>query len=712
MTDLSFSRRGFLKATAAATGGFLVGWQWPAAAAPTGLPAAFNPFVRVDTDGTVTMISKHLDKGQGVTTGLTTLIAEEMDADWAQMRVDFAPADTATYKNLLFGVQGTGGSTAMANSWMQYRKAGAAARAMLVEAAAKRWGVDPGAIRIEAGRVRAGDREAGFGELAQAAAAVTPPSDPALKAPEAFRLIGQQVPRLDSPAKTDGSLTFPIDLQRDDLLVAVMAHPPRFGATLLAVDDTAARAVPGVVDVVKTPRGLGVIATGFWAATKGREALSLEWDSSKAETRSSAQMFADYAALAGRSGAKPARQDGDVDAALKAARVIEARFEFPFLAHAAMEPMDCVAQLHPDRCEIWTGSQLQTVDQQVVAGITGLARDQVIIHTQFAGGSFGRRAVPDSDYIADAVMIAKAHGQGRPIKLQWTREDDMRAGRYRPMSYHVMRGGLDKDGMIVAWDHVIVTQSYLKGTALEGSIGEDGIDSSAVEGARGLPYAIANLRVSQQLADNGVTGLWWRSVGHTHNAYATEVFLDMLADAAGTDPIALRRRLLKNADPRFAAVLERAVAEAGPAPEGSGQGRGVALHKSFNSFVAQVADVTVRDGRVAVDRVTCAVDCGIAINPDIVAAQMEGGIGYGLSAALREAITLTDGLVDQANFDRYQPLRIHEMPQVSVHIIASAEPPTGVGEPGTPPIAPAVANAIAQATGKRLTRLPFGDQLA
>lgn len=709
MTDPTLSRRGFLKASAAAAGGLVIGWQMPAQA---GSPAdmAFNPFVKIGTDNRVTVISKHLDKGQGVTTGLATIVAEELDADWSQMQTDFAPANVTLYANSAFGVQGTGGSTAMANSWMQYRQAGAAARRMLVQAAAKKWGVEPSAIEVRRGELLAGDKRASFGALALAAAKESPPQDPALKDLKDFTLIGTAVPRLDSAAKTEGQPLFTLDIDRPGQLVALMAHPPRFGATLKAFDAAEAEAVEGVQAVYRTPRGVAVLANGFWAAKTGRDALKLEWDFRQAENRSTAQMAEDYRALAERSGAV-ARSDGDVAGALSRGRTVSARFDFPFLAHATMEPMDCVVEMGTGRCDIWTGSQLQTVDQQVVAALTGLSPDNVHIHTRFAGGSFGRRAVPDSDYIAEAVMVAKAHQEAGhdpvPIKLQWTREDDMRAGRYRPMSHHVLTGALDKAGRPIGWHHRIVTQSFLGGTPFEGLI-QDGVDGTAVEGARGLPYAIANLKVEWVEARSGVPALWWRSVGHSHNAYATEVFFDRLARQGGQDPIALRRDMLAG-QPRHRAVYDLLLAKLGPAPSGDGRGRGVALHESFGSVAAQAADVRLDGDGLRVERVVCAVDCGIAINPDIVVAQMEGGIGYGLSAAMREEITLTDGEVDQANFDSYRPLRIQEMPQVEVHILPSANPPSGVGEPGLPPLAPAVANALQAIDGRVMARLPFGD---
>ncbi len=719
------TRRRFLQVSGLAGAGFLIGCQSgeetaettdtvaaPEAAAETSV-ADLNAFVRVGSDDTVTVVVKHLDKGQGITTGLATIVAEELGAGWSQMRSEFAPADVEKYANLAFGVQGTGGSTSIANSWMQLRTAAAGARAMLVAAAADDWGVAPGEVTLSGGVLRhdASGKQAPLGDFAAAAADVSPPAEPALKDPSEFTLIGTHVPRLDSAAKTDGSQAFTADLTRPGMLLAVVRHPPKFGATVKSVDASAAMTVKGVKEVVQIPRGVAVLADSYWSASKGRDALRVEWNLDGAESRSSEKMFADYReALAGQG--LSARGEGDADGVLaESGASRSASFEFPFLAHATMEPMNCLVELGADGCEVWTGSQLQTVDQQVVAAIVGMTPEQVRIHTQYAGGSFGRRAVPDSDFVAETAMIAKAIDGRAPVKLQWSREDDMRAGRYRPMSVHSMEAKVDDAGDIVAWRHRIASQSFLVNTPFEGLI-QDGIDASMVEGARELPYGIPNLGVEAHTVDSGVPGLWWRSVGHTHNAYATEVFFDMLAHDAGKDPLALRLELLKE-HPRHTATLNLVAEKSGwgtPLPEG--RGRGVAVHESFGSVVAEVAEVTVAaDGGFTVDRVVCAVECGIAVNPDVVRAQMEGGIGYGLSAMLREAVTLADGEVTQGNFHEYRPLRINEMPRIEVHIVPSAQPPSGVGEPGTPPAAPAVANALFAASGRWITTLPVGDQL-
>ncbi len=714
---MALGRRGFLRVVALGTAGFAIGFDCGAAedaasSAPDS-PATFGDFVRIGSDDTVTVVIKHLDKGQGVTTGLTTIVADELDADWAQMRWAFAPADATRYHNLNWGpVQGTGGSSSIANSWQQLRLAGAAARAILVEAAASAWQVPAAEIVVAAGVLtHPGGRSARFGSLAAAAAALTPPAEPVLKTPAQFTFIGKHVPRIDSPDKTTGRAQFTIDQRLPGMLTAVVARPPRFGGRVQTIDDTAARAVKGVVDVVRIPRGVAVLADSTWAAIKGRDALQIEWDDSDAEQRGSQQLLADFRQLAATPGAA-ARNEGDVDAAFTgAAQVIEATYEFPYLAHASMEPLDALIALTDGGCEVWTGCQSQTSDQRAVADVLGLAPAQVTVHTLIAGGSFGRRAVPDSDFVVEAATIVKAIGGRAPVKLQWTREDDMRGGRYRPMCVQVLRGALDAAGQPVAWSQRIVTQSFLRGTAFEGMI-QNGVDITSVEGARGLPYAIPNLRVDLHNPEAGVPTLWWRSVGHSFNGYTTETFIDEMAAAAGQDAVEFRRALLKDA-PRHLAALDLAVAQAGTAPTGKGRGRGVAVHESFGSVVAEVADVVVDDdGRFKVERVTCAVDCGIAVNPDIVRAQMEGGVGYALSALLREAVTLDAGRVVEANFDRYRPLRIHEMPVVDVHIVPSDAPPSGVGEPGVPPLGPAVANALRAATGKPQHRLPLGERLA
>jgi len=724
-SPLLLTRRELLRTSGAGGLGLLIAFQLPDGArvaaqkeqkAAKGAPFAPNAFLRIAPDNTVTVIAKHIEFGQGTYTGLSTIVAEELDADWSQVRIESAPADAARYNNLFFGqVQGTGGSTAMANSWDQHRQAGAMARAMLIAAAARDWGVDAGEIMIQKGIVShaRSNRRATFGELASKAASLPPPSEVKLKDPKTFRLVGHPIGRLDSASKTDGSAIFTMDVSLPGMLTAVIVRPPRFGAKVKSFDPAAARRVRGVVNVVEVPAGIAVLARNFWAARKGRDAVTIEWDESGAEKRGSDELFAEYRKLAEKPGAI-ARRDGDAAAAIGgAARTIEAVYEFPYLAHAPMEPMDCVVRLRNGECELWAGSQLQTVDQAAAAKTLGLPPEKVRIHTLLAGGSFGRRATPNADVAVEAASIAKAIRGGQPVKLVWTREDDIRSGPYRPLYVHRLRAGLDSSGRIVGWEHRIVGQSLLKGTFFEPMMVKDGIDGTSVEGAASLPYAIPNLTVELHTTDVGVPVLWWRSVGSTHTGFSTETFLDDLAHAAGRDPVEIRQELLQH-HPRHLRTLNLAVEKADWGSQlPKGRARGVAVHESFNSVVAQIAEVSLnRDGTPKIERVICAVDCGTAINPDVIRAQMEGGIGFGLGAALWSEITLVDGRVQQSNFNDYRGLRIEQMPAVEVHIVPSQEKPTGVGEPGVPPIAPAVANALFHLIRKRVRRLPFARQSA
>ncbi|CAK0780805.1 isoquinoline 1-oxidoreductase subunit beta [Gammaproteobacteria bacterium] len=676
-----------------------------------------NAFLRIGTDNSVTVISKHLEMGQGSYTGLATILAEELDADWASVRVEGAPADASRYNNLFWGPsQGTGGSTAMANSWDQLRQAGATGRAMLVAAAAKRWQVPVEEIQVQDGLVShpPSKRQARFGELAEEAAKETVPTTVTLKDPKDFRLIGRHAPRKDSVEKTNGQAIYTQDIQLPGMLVAVVLHPPRFGSTLKGFDASAAKRVKGVAGVVQIPSGVAVLATDTWSAKKGRDALTATWDESQAFKMGSDEILASYHKLA-QSPGLVAHQAGDPAKAFsEATQVIQAGFDFPYLAHAAMEPMNCVIRRTPDGCEVWNGEQMHTGDQQRLAGLFGIKPEQVKIHTLYAGGSFGRRANPLADYVMEAAQIVKAIGGQAPVKLVWLREDDMRAGYYRPMFHHALAAALDASGRLIGWQHRLVGQSIVMGTPFESMMVKNGIDAVSVEGAANLPYAIPNQLIDLHTPrDIKVPVLWWRSVGSSHTAYSTEVFLDQVAKAAKQDPVALRRELLVS-HPRHSAVLRLAAEKSGwetplPAgPEGTRRGRGVAVHESFHSYVAQVAEVTVAaDGSLRVDRVVCAVDCGIAINPDNIRAQVEGSVGFALSAALHGEITLQEGAVVQGNFDTYPILRIDEMPKVEVHILPSTAKPSGIGEPAVPPLAPAVANAIGAATGKYPTRLPF-----
>jgi isoquinoline 1-oxidoreductase beta subunit len=708
------SRRDFLKAS----GALVLGFSLPEKVFAQAAKPVFSPnaFVRIGADNTVTVIVKHLEMGQGTYTGLPTLVAEELDADWSQIRATGAPADAKQYANLFWGeAQGTGGSTALANSYEQFRKAGATARAMLVSAAAAKWSVPASEISVSKGIVlhKPSAKRATFGELAADAATQAVPGDVQLKDPKNFTLIGKPAARTDARAKSNGTAQFTQDVKLPGMLTAVVLHPPRFGAKLRSFDAAKAKQVKGVEQVVafSTPatNGVAVLAKDYWSAKKGRDALTADWDESDAFRLGSADVMNQYKSLAATPGLS-ARKDGDAEAALKgAAKTLEAAYEFPYLAHASMEPMNCVVRLDGQGCEIWNGEQFQTIDQAMVAKQLGLGVEQVRIHQLYAGGSFGRRANPKSDFILEAAAIAKATNGAAPVKLVWGREDDMRAGFYRPMYYHTLKAGLDAQGNLVAWKHIIVGQSILAGTAFAPMMIKEGVDATSVEGAATLPYTIPNLAVDLHSPVIGVPVQWWRSVGSTHTAFATECFLDEIARETKKDPYELRRSLLGK-HPRHKAALELAAQKAGWGKPKNGIARGIAVHESFNTFVAQVVEISRQKNGLKIERVVCAVDCGVAVNPNIVAMQMESGIGFGLSAALAGAITLKEGIVEQSNFNDYPVVRMNQMPKIEVFIVPSKEKPTGVGEPGTPVIAPALANAVLAMQGKPLRALPMSAQ--
>ena len=713
------TRRSLLVGATVVGGALLVGCSIPDAlsAGSKFKPGAFGPFLKLAADGTVTVVSKHIEFGQGNHAGLAAIVAEELDADWSKVVVEQAPANAKLYGTpMMFGMQGTGGSSAINSSWMLLRNAGAAARAMLVEAAAKTWGVPAAEIMVSNGIVsHASGKQSGFGPLVAEAAKITPPQAPKLKDPKTFALVGTDlVRRKDSAVKSNGTALYTQDVVLPEMLTAMVAHAPRFGATVKSFDDAAARKVPGVVAVHKIPTGVAVVAQSTWAAKQGRDALKVEWDETKAEKRSSAQMLTAFKNLA--SGKTPAPEKngwaafeskGDAAKAAAGSGALDIAYDFPYLAHATMEPMNCVAMVGKGPPRLVFGSQFPTLDQINTAKIATVLPGSVEIETLFAGGSFGRRANFASDYVSECVHIAKKVGGGRPVKLVWTREDDMRAGYFRPMVHHTVRVTTDAEGYPATWRHRIVSQSIMKGSPA----GTPKLDDSAIEGTKGSPYLKATPVVDAQLliADTGVPVLWWRSVGATHTAYVMEHTIDQLAKKAGKDPVAYRRALYEKAGAkRHIAVLDLAAEKAGWAsPAQAGWTRGVAVHESFGSVVAQVAEVKMENGQPKVGRVVTAIDCGTAISPDQIAAQMEGGTCYGLSAAMYGAITLTDGVVDQGNFDTYRVLRNSEAPTVETHILPSANPPTGVGEPGTPVIGPAVANAILALTGKPTLSQPF-----
>lgn len=701
------NRREFL-AGAALTIGFVL----PGTGARARTPGALlqpNAFVRVNGDSEVIIIAKHVEFGQGPATGVATIIADEMDAAWDQVHVRFAPANDPLYKNLVFGTMGVGGSTAIRESWDQMRMAGAAARAMLVEAAAQRWGVPASAVSVSSGVVSAGARKASFGELVEQASKLPVPQNPVPKTPDRYVYVGRHFAKVDSAAKTNGSAVFTQDVRLPGMVHAAVRRPPAFGATVRKVEDGAARTIPGVLDVKPVPTGVAVYARDTWTAQRGAAALEVDWDLSKAETRSSEQMFAEHSAAARTPGAQ-VEAAGDAAAALgRAAKRIDATFYFPFLAHAPMETMDHVVSRKGEGIEVHAGSQFQVGEMRGMCAAAGVPFEQSGLVQHYAGGSFGRRATPTMFDGVEAAACARAYGFAAPVKLVASRENDLTGGWYRPLTVHRVQAGLDAAGNISGWDQVVAAKSITKGTPFEGPQIKKGIDPGLVEGSNDTSqYAIADFRLGQHLMDHGVPVLWWRSVGHTTTAFVKETIIDELLEMGGKDPIEGRLALLKHE--RAKGVLRKAAEMSGFAgPPKKGRARGVAVHESFDTFVAQVAEVSKGpDGLPKVHKVWCAVDCGIAVNPDIIRAQMEGGIGFGLGHALYAELTLGEGgRVQQTNFDSYRSLRIGEMPDVEVAIIESREKPSGVGEPGVPPIAPAVANAWRKLTGKAVRRLPF-----
>ncbi|GAB4470677.1 MAG: xanthine dehydrogenase family protein molybdopterin-binding subunit [Burkholderiaceae bacterium] len=725
---VKLGRRDFLKATGAAGGGLMLAIGLPAGALLGGrIAQAQEPgkkfvyppaaFIRIATDDSVTILVNKLEFGQGVFTALPMLIAEELECDWSKVRAAHAPA-AQVYAHPGFGIQMTGGSQSVTSSWQQFRVIGATARDMLLTAAARRWKVDKARLDARDGvviEIGGQKRRIGYGALAEEAMKLDVPTKIGIKAdPRDFRLIGKPTRRIDAREKVDGSAQFAIDKTLPGMLVAVVARPPVFGGRIKQADlDPAKVDVKGframfAIPVDRGGSGVAVVADGYWPAKTVRDGLKIEWDLPAGPTTS--EQIAQYKALAAQPGL-PARADGAPDAIDAAARRIDAEFEFPYLAHAAMEPLAAVIDLKSDRCDVWCGSQFQTVDQIRIAQAAGLQPEQVNLVTTYAGGGFGRRANPASDYLVEAVQVAKAMkkaGLDAPVKVIWSREDDMRGGYYRPLHVHRVAIGLDARGRPIAWQHTIVGQSIVKGTAFEKFLVKDGVDHTMTEGVVDTPYALPNMRVSVHHPQVNVPVLWWRSVGHTHTAFVMETLIDELAAAAKQDPIAYRLSLLDAKHARHRAVLAVVREKSGwGRPLAKGRARGVAVHASFGSVCAHVAEVSVDNDAIRVHRVTSAIDCGTAVNPLGVEAQVQSAMVFGLSAALYGRITLKNGEVEQTNFHQYPVLRIDEMPQIAVHIVPSSAPPTGVGEPGTPPIAPAVANAVFQLTGKRLRRLPF-----
>jgi isoquinoline 1-oxidoreductase beta subunit len=712
-------RRSFLKLTAAsgfALGAFPLGAVAQDAAKPAGLKPLQQPsaFVQIAKDGTVTITINRLDFGQGVQTSLPMILAEELDADWSKVQSVHGSNDPA-YIDPVFGMHLTGGSGSIAHSYTQYRELGARTRAMLVSAAAAQWKVDPATLRTRNGAVIGpGGKQLSYGALAEAAMLLPVPETVSLKNPKDFRLIGKATGRLDAKAKSSGRQGYGIDMRLPGMLTAVVARPPVFAATLKSVDDSVAKAIKGVKAVLRIPvdrggEGVAVIADGYWPAKQGRDALKLEWDSSAVEKVDSVKQLAQYRALATQPG--PRKFDADVSGLADAPHKINAEFVFPYLAHAPMEPLNCTVQVSGDKAELWMGSQMPGLDGFAAAKVLGVPPQNVQVHVQMAGGGFGRRAIATSDYVVEACTVAKAAqtaGLTAPIRTLWSREDDIKGGYYRPMHVHTAKIGFDAQGKITAWDHVIVGQSIVGGTPFEPMMVKDGIDATAVEGMK-EPYEMP-MRLTVHHPKVNVPVLWWRSVGSTHTAFVMETLVDEIARTTRQDPVAYRMELMGDKHPRHKAALQLAVDKSGYGKKKLAAGRawGVAVHESFSSVVAYVVEASVKDGTPTLHSVTAGVHCNLVVNPQSVEAQVQGAALMGLSMCLPgAAITLKDGVVEQGNFSDFVVPRITDMPKIAVHTVPSADAPTGMGEPGLPPLAPAFANAVASLTGKPLRELPF-----
>lgn len=710
---MTLNRREMLRNSAASLAGLVIAFHAKsggarAAAAPAPkakpLPPA-NAFLRIGADDSVTVLLAHAEMGQSIWTGLAILIAEELECDWSKVRCEHAPA-AQVYGHPAMGMQMTGGSSSTNGEFDRYRTVGATAKDMLLRAAAKRWKTQPSKLRVENGVIYRGKDSLTFGALAAEAMALPPPTSVKLKDPKSWRLIGTPVKRIDSPEKINGKAQFGMDVQFPGLRTALIARPPAFGAELVRFDAKAALAVPGVEQVVSVPSGVAVVAKHYWAAKLGKQALVVEWKQPQ-NGASTPVISAELKKLASTTGAI-AENEGKVSERMSSAKQrYEAEYEVPYLAHATMEPLNCTVKIDGDRCEIWSGTQFQTGDQMAAAKLLGIKPENVTIHTTFLGGGFGRRANPMSDFVGEAVLVAKAAKV--PVKVVWTREDDTRGGYYRPAYVHKVQVGVDERGAPIAWDHVIAGQSIIAKTPFAAFMIKGGVDVTSVEGVAHSPYLekVADRRVSLHSPDTPVPVLWWRSVGHTHTAFAMECMVDELAHAAGADPLAYRLALL-DGKPRHAEALKLAAEKAGwgkPLP--AGHALGLAVHESFGTIVAQAAEVSIDKGKVRVHHVSCAVDCGTPVNPLGIEAQVQGSVAFGLTAALYGKLTLDEGKVVESNFHDYKMLRLFEMPKISVHLIKSGAPMGGIGEPATPPVAPAVANAVYVLTKQRLRTLPL-----
>jgi isoquinoline 1-oxidoreductase beta subunit len=702
----TISRRNFLKAGAVLSGGLLISFTIPHSGRllqGTATDFAPNAFLRIGTDNSITVILSHVEMGQGIWTTLPMLLAEELDADWNTIKVMNSGVDKL-YNHTVFGIQITGGSSSTWSEFDRYRMAGATARAMLTQAAAKRTGVTIESCTTAGGYVTVGTKKLSYGELATEAATLPVPKDIKLRPPAQWKLIGKGAKRLDASVKTNGQAKFGMDVQFPGMLTAVVVHAPVFGGKVKSFDASKAKAVPGVRQVVEIPTGIAVIGDHFWAASQGRQALQITWDDGPGVNLSTKKQVDAYQKLAHTDGLKAA-QKGDVDQGLaKANQLLKAEYVFPYLAHATMEPMNCTVKISNDKCEIWTGTQHPGIDQGAAASILGFKPEQVTVNVMFLGGGFGRRGTLVSDFVSEAVQIAKA--SGKFIKMVWTREDDMKGGHYRPMFVHSITAGLNKAGMPVAWRHNMAGQSISAGTAFEP---KDGIDSFSIEGAADSAYleTVPDYFVGLHNTKEVVQVSWFRSIGNTHTAYVMETMMDELAHTAGQDPVVYRRKLLQKS-PRHLATLDLATQKAGWDKElPKGRYKGVAVHQAFGSYVAEVAEISIDNGKLRVHKVTCAIDCGLAVNPDGVKAQMEGGIIFGLTMALYGELTIEKGQLQQNNFYDYRIVRMNEVPEIEVYIVESDGKMGGAGECAVPPTAPAIANAIFAATGKRIYNLPI-----
>ncbi|SKB87510.1 xanthine dehydrogenase family protein molybdopterin-binding subunit [Dyadobacter psychrophilus] len=709
--ESTLNRRNFIKNSGIGIGGLIVGFSFSNKAMPSRVQAAsadgaqLHAYLRISEDNVVHIVLPKVEMGQGIWTTIPMLIAEELDCDWDQIRVESSKPGREEDFRASVVERSTGGSESTVNEFDKCRQAGAAARLMLINAAAKRFGVLPEHCKTEAGYVISGTQRLSYGALAREAATLKIPSEVLLKDPRKWKYIGKSKKRLDTPEKITGKAVYGMDIQFPGLLTAVVAHPPVFGAKVKSFDAVKASQVHGVRQVLEIPSGIAVIADHYWSAKKGRDALTIEWDPGKASVMDSETLLQEYRELAKTKGALVAAKGNVMQALAESLFKIEAEFSFPYLAHAPMEPLNCTVRIGAESCEVWTGTQSPLQHQIEIGAFLGLKPEQVLLHTPYLGGSFGRRGSFNSDWIMEAVHIAKA--SGKFIKLVWSREDDIRGGYYRPAYVHNVQIGIDNAGFPSAWHHSIVGQSLFTGTPLESLIAPNGIDYSSV--TRAAPYSNAFKDYSFELHTTSVNipVLAWRSVGATHTTFVVETLIDELATKAGMDPVEYRRILLRNA-PRHLSVLNLAAGKAGwGSPLPLGRFRGVAVCEAMASFVCQIVELSVEDKQITVHKVVCAIDCGLAVNPDGVRAQMEGGIVYGLTAALFGEITIKDGEVQQSNFHDYRVMRMNEMPVIEVHIAESAERMGGAGEPGVAPIAAALANALFAAVGKRVRQLPI-----